>query len=74
MTYPRFLIYNIVGGIVWTALFVFGGFFFGNLPFVRDHFTLVIIAIILISMLPIAYEFLAHRMRRPVDASETPAS
>ena len=74
MTYPQFLIYNIVGGIVWTAIFVFGGFFFGNLPFVRDHFTLVIIAIILISLLPIAYEFLAHRTRRSGEASKTPAS
>lgn len=61
MTYWRFLTYNIVGGIVWVVLFVLGGYFFGNLPVVRDNFTLVILAIIIISLVPPFIEFVRHR-------------
>jgi membrane-associated protein len=61
MTYAKFLSYNVIGGVLWVALFTFGGYFFGNIPFVRKNFSLVIIAIILISLLPIVYEFLKHR-------------
>ncbi len=65
MTYVRFLSYNVVGGVLWVALFTFGGYFFGNIPFVRKNFSLVIIAIILVSLLPMAYEFLKHRKKKP---------
>jgi membrane-associated protein len=61
MTYGRFLTYNAVGGVVWVALFVFGGYFFGNLPVVRDNFSLVIIAIVLLSIVPSIVEFLRSR-------------
>lgn len=61
MTYWRFLTYNIVGGIVWVVLFVLGGYFFGNLPVVRDNFTIVILAIIIISLVPPVLEFVRHR-------------
>jgi len=64
MTYARFLSYNVIGGVLWVALFTFGGYFFGNIPFVKKNFSLVIIAIILISLLPIAYEFLKHRKKK----------
>ena len=64
MTYRRFVIYNIAGGIVWVALFLLAGYFFGNLPVVRDNFSLVILAIIALSLLPAVVEFLRHR-RRP---------
>jgi membrane-associated protein len=60
MTYPRFLTYNIIGGIFWIAIFVFGGYFFGNIPLVKQNFTLVILAIIFISILP----GLLHLFRR----------
>jgi membrane-associated protein len=56
MSYGRFLSYNVLGGITWTALFTFGGYFFGNLKFVQDNFSFVIIAIIVISFTPVAYE------------------
>lgn len=52
MTYFKFISYNIIGGIAWVALFVFGGYFFGNLPFVKNNFSIVIIAIIIISVIP----------------------
>lgn len=61
MTYWRFLSYNIIGGILWCAVFIFGGYFFGNLPLVRRNFTLVIFAIIIISVLPGIIEYLRHR-------------
>lgn len=63
MTYFRFISYNVIGGIVWIALFVFGGYYFGNLPMVKKNFTLVILAIVFISVLPGIIEFLRHRMR-----------
>ncbi len=61
MSYWKFISYNVIGGIGWVALFIFGGYFFGNIPFVRKNFSFVIIAIIIISVLPAAYEVLRHR-------------
>ncbi len=61
MSYRRFLTYNIVGGIAWVSLFLFGGFWFGNLPWVKDNFALVIMAIILISFVPIFVEYLRRK-------------
>jgi len=62
MTYLRFISYNIIGGIAWIAVFVYGGYFFGNLPMVKRNFTLVIMAIIFISILPGIIEFFRQRM------------
>ena len=64
MTYPRFLAYDIAGGFIWVGLFVLGGHFFGNLPVVKRNFTLVILAIIALSMLPPAIEIVRHRLAR----------
>ncbi len=63
MTYSRFIVFNVVGGIAWVALFVSAGYFFGNIPFIKSHFTLVIMAIIVISILPGVIEFLRERSR-----------
>jgi membrane-associated protein len=56
MHYPRFLRFSIVGSLLWVPLFVLGGYFFGNLPVVRENFSLVILAIIVISLMPAAIE------------------
>ncbi len=61
MNYGRFISYNIIGGISWVAIFIFGGYFFGNIPIVKNNFSLAIIAIILISLLPALFELLRHR-------------
>ena len=61
MSYPKFLLYNIVGGIAWVLSFVYAGFYFGNIPIVKRNFTLVILAIIILSMLPGVIEYLRHR-------------
>ena len=63
MTYGRFLTYNVVGGILWIAAFILGGYFFGNLPIVKNNFSLVIFAIIIISMLPTVIEYFRQRSR-----------
>lgn len=61
MTYWRFISYNVIGGIAWVALCVFAGYYFGNLPVVKNNFTFVIFAIIFISILPGVIEFLRQR-------------
>lgn len=62
MSYGYFITYNLVGGVVWVALFTFAGYFFGNIPFVKKNFEFVILAILLISVVPIFYE--AWKARR----------
>ncbi len=52
MSYSKFISYNVVGGVSWVAAFLFGGYFFGNLPVVKDNFSFVIIGIIFVSLLP----------------------
>ncbi|MGB3701216.1 MAG: DedA family protein [Anaerolineales bacterium] len=70
MDYPRFFFFNVIGAVLWVALFTFGGYFFGNLPFVRDNFTIVILAIIVISVMPGVFEFLRdkYKSRKEVEA------
>lgn len=62
MRYGYFISYNVIGGIVWTSLFIFAGYFFGNLPFVEKNFSLVIIAIVVISVLPAVWEYFKAKM------------
>ena len=61
MSYRHFLFYNVTGAIAWTASFLYGGYFFGNLPFVKQNFTLVILAIIILSILPGVFEYWRQR-------------
>lgn len=70
MTYSKFIAYNIIGGIVWCALFIYGGYFFGNLSFVKNNFSIIIIAIIIISILPMLVEYLKHRSSKTKTGAE----
>jgi len=63
MSYMRFVIYNIAGSVAWVAIFILGGYYFGNLPAVRRNFTLVIFAIIVVSVLPVVIEYFRSRRR-----------
>jgi len=62
MNYSQFLTYNLLGGVLWVFSFTLLGFFFGNIPTVKDNFTLVVLAIIALSVLPIIIEAVKHRL------------
>jgi membrane-associated protein len=64
MTYPRFLAYSVVGGALWVSAFVWAGYFFGNLPFVRQNFGLVVLGIIGLSLLPMVIGLVNDRRTR----------
>ncbi|MDH4101147.1 MAG: DedA family protein [Nitrospirota bacterium] len=61
MSYGKFLVYNVTGAVMWVAIFIFAGYYFGNLPVVKKNFTLVILVIIILSIMPGIIEFLRHR-------------
>jgi membrane-associated protein len=61
MTYSTFGLYNITGGIIWVGICTLAGYAFGNVPIVRDNFTLVALGIVFVSLLPILVEYLRHR-------------
>jgi membrane-associated protein len=63
MTHWRFTFYNVTAGIAWVGLFLFAGYYFGRLPMVRNNFSLAIVAIIFVSVLPGLIEYLRHRYR-----------
>ena len=63
MSYPRFLAYNVVGGIAWVGSCLAAGYAFGNIPVVKENFSLVILAIVGVSMLPLVIEYLRHRKK-----------
>src|SRR5579862_2034099 len=63
MGFGKFTAYNVAGGVLWVGLLLFGGFWFGQLEFVKTHFGIVELAIIFISILPMLIEFLRHRKK-----------
>jgi membrane-associated protein len=64
MSYPKFFIYNAIGAVAWVSLCVTCGKYFGQLEFVKNHFEMVIIAIVLISVLPVVIEYLRERAKQ----------
>ncbi len=62
MTYKKFIKYNIIGAILWVGLFTYSGYYFGNIPAVKNNFIFVIIVIIFLSLLPPIIEFIKHKM------------
>ncbi|MCF6767544.1 DedA family protein [Thiotrichales bacterium 19S11-10] len=61
MSYRRFMSFNIVGAVLWVVLVTYAGYFFGNMPIIKDNFTIVIFVIILLSISPAIFEFIRHR-------------
>lgn len=62
MHYRTFIIYNFIGGFLWVTLFSVIGYFFGNIPIVQDHFSLIVLAIILISVIPVVVIWLRKKI------------
>lgn len=63
MRYPAFALYNVAGGVLWVAVCVGAGYAFGNVPIVKDNFTLVALGIVAVSLIPVLLEYLKHRKR-----------
>ena len=63
MTYLKFVSYNVIGGLLWPAIFIYGGYWFGNTAFVKNNFGAVIIVIIILSILPGVIEYLRQRRK-----------
>jgi membrane-associated protein len=61
MSYPAFALYNITGGIVWVGICIGAGYVFGNVPIVKENFSLVALGIVIVSVLPMAIEFIRYR-------------
>jgi membrane-associated protein len=70
MHYSKFLSYNVIGGILWITIFSFAGYFFGNISFVRHNFSIVVMAIILISVLPMILEVVKNKRRKKQELSD----
>ena len=64
MNYAKFLLYNILGGVLWVFTCSFGGYFFGNIPIVKNNFSIVVLVIIFISLLPMLIEYLRYKWKR----------
>jgi len=63
MPYPKFLAYNVAGGLLWIASLVYAGYLFGNIPWVKDNLTFIVIGIVVVSLIPAISTFLAERRR-----------
>ncbi|MDP3728065.1 MAG: DedA family protein [bacterium] len=74
MNYWQFLKFNVIGAILWVALFTFSGYFFGTIPIVRENFSIVIIIIIIASIIPLVIEILRSRKRQEPKRDFTPIS
>ncbi len=64
MDYKQFISFNLIGGILWVAVATFSGYFFGNIEFVKKNFSLVIFGVIIISLLPIIFEFFRNKIQK----------
>ncbi len=71
MTYSRFIFYNVIGGIAWVSICVLTGYFFGNIPFIKQNFSIVILVIVLISIIPIVFEVVKHKQSLRVKINKT---
>jgi membrane-associated protein len=61
MPYRRFFTYNLIGGVIWVAFFVLGGYFFGNIPFVRENLPMVLVAVLFLAAIPVLVGLFRHK-------------
>ena len=66
MNYSKFLLFNVIGGVLWITLFLFLGYFFGNIPFVKEYFEYAVLIIILVSIIPILFEVIKSKSKKKV--------
>lgn len=64
MEFGPFMIYNVIGGVSWVSVCMFAGVFLGEKPFIKDHFEVAILALVLISIIPFIFEYIMHRRRK----------
>ena len=62
MAYPRFLSYNVAGGVLWIASLTYAGYLFGNIPWVKNNFSVVVLGVVVVSLFPLAIEFIKHKL------------
>ncbi len=63
MEFPKFMIYNTIGGVAWVSVCMFAGVFLGDIPYVKSHFEIAILGLVVLSMTPIVIEFILHKQR-----------
>jgi len=71
MEFPKFMIYNVIGGVLWVSVCMFSGVFLGDQPVVKEHFELAILALVVISIIPIIIEVILHKRRKKKSQSES---
>jgi membrane-associated protein len=67
MTYPRFLMFSVLGAFLWVTICTLAGYYFGSIPLIKQNFSLAILTIIALSLLPALIEYLRHRKRVRVE-------
>lgn len=71
MNYQKFILYNVIGGVIWVSIFTMTGFFFGNMPFIKENFHYAIVAIVILSVIPMIYEYIQHKRHPDVPGVST---
>jgi len=72
MPYRRFLVYNVIGGVLWITSLVYAGYIFGNIPWVKQNLTLIVIGIVVVSLLPAAGAYVSEQRARRADQAKPP--
>ena len=72
MPYRRFLVYNVIGGVLWITSLVYAGYIFGNIPWVKQNLTLIVIGIVVVSLLPAAGAYVSEQRARRADRAKPP--
>jgi membrane-associated protein len=71
MTFPKFMVYNVIGGVAWVGICTFLGYFLGNIPAVKENFELAIVLLVFLSVLPIIWEVISHKRKAKIQSANT---